>query len=144
MDGGGLVPPDDEPARDSEFVAFPKDVTHFRQILNRYKQAVWDKTAEPRPDAQDLKHFEEAYSTIRQFGNILMVLLSKPEEQAAAELEESMDQLRLVLDFFKREGFNFQGLSRASRDLCKYYVQNDVYLLPYDLNTKHANSIMHN
>lgn len=144
MDGGRLVPPTDEPARDEEFTTFPEDVKQFRRILNTYKKAVWDKTAEPaQQDPQDLRHFDQAYATIRQFGNILMVLLSHPDAQNTRDLEESMDQLRLVLDFFRREGFEFEQLSNKSRDLCKYYVQNDVYMLPYDLDVGHINSITH-
>ena len=46
----------------------------------------------------------------------------------------SLKEVDPILDTFAKEGFTFENLTNEARELCLYYIRNDIEMYPYDLN----------
>jgi hypothetical protein len=120
---------------------------------------------------QEIGNVNEVVKKIKQLGNILQRILrsqdphvefkDQPDIYEILELFESADPLdsenfkcpschqRKTIDRklhcshcnSKIHPLRFKTLGREARDLCMYYVNVDIYLLPFDLSSDHANSV---
>jgi hypothetical protein len=120
---------------------------------------------------QEIGNVNEVLKQIKQLGNILQRILqsqdpavefkNQPDFYEIIELFESSGPLQSenfkCPSCHRKKTINkelhcthcnsqlhplrFKTLGRESRDLCKYYVNTDIYLLPFDLSSDHANSV---
>lgn len=140
-----------------------------RRILNHLDEKLKKDTDD---SIQDLGNLDAVSGKIKHLGNILKLILrsedpmnefdDRPEFKSVIRLFQSADLLRsshfkcpecnapnTVNSHLKctncgiqLELFNFQALDPESRNLCEYYVDTDIHLLPFDLSPDHAKSVL--
>jgi len=96
----------------------PENIALFRKILNHVKRRVLENS-----NADDS---EECVQRIKQFGNVLLSLLKKSNEDTKEH--------RSVAELLKKHGFDIHTLSDSDRISCEHYVMNDVHTYVFDLN----------
>ncbi len=116
----------------------PDELRRFRAIVNEFKRTILEKLDDrPREDVQYLQNVKDVTERIHHLGTILLTILkgTVPAEPDAAE------QVQPIQTKFREMGLDLGGLSRDLRDDCIYYVKNDIFTAPYDLNTAHIDAV---
>ena len=110
----------------------PKNVVLFRKILNHVKRNLLDKE-DSSNDNQDIGKLHETTDRIQQFGNIVLSLLR--------DSDTNTNEHQSVKNLFNRYKFVIPDRGTFENNLCIYYVKNDVFLYPYDLNPSHIDTV---
>lgn len=129
MDGGAeeQVPP------------LPDEVRIVRAVLNEFKRSLLSVLdSEDTPDVQSFENVNVVVERIQQLGNIVLHVLQRKDIRTFPNYD---DEILSVLDPFEENGVKLDSLPDPIRDQCIYYVKNDVFTYPFDLNTKHIDSL---
>jgi hypothetical protein len=106
----------------------PERVTLFREIIKIFKAHIFKSLESPqlagKASAQDPKKANDAVKNIITFGNIIITILNG----------QNIQESEKVIHFFSENNFNFLDLNNGEKELCKNYIENDIYLYPYDIN----------
>jgi len=107
----------------------------FRRIINDMKKQILDKyfeDSETKDDKQNISNLNDVQKRIIQFGHIVKSLIEEPHV--------SISKHQSIVQLFKKNKFDFTSpLSPLEKELCLYYIDNDIFTYPYDLNTYHMN-----
>ncbi len=110
----------------------PKEVDHFRKIVNKFKKIFIESLEkDTRDDIQDISRLNSMLERLQHLGNILNLLLSSKD---IPEQARSLKEIDPIIHTFTNEGFTFDNLSDEARELCIYYIKNDIGMYPFDLN----------
>lgn len=111
----------------------PKEVDRFRSIINKFKRIFIESLEKDtgKDDMQDINRLNAMLNRQQHLGNILKLLLSSDD---VSEQLGSLKEIDPVLDTFAKEGFTFDNLTNEARELCLYYIKNDIEMYPFDLN----------
>ena len=115
-----------------KYEPLPKVVEDFRRIINEIKRKLLESLEKPdkHVDIQDIRRLDSTQDRIHHIGNILMVILSP---NISEHSESSLKNIDKVLDLFSKFNFDFDRLIDPERELCKHYVNNDIFVNPNDL-----------
>lgn len=118
--------------------------------MNQLKEKIW-LSLETKGD-QNPEHVDGALKRVQQLGNTLryMVYADDPGTQRAVESvvqqvgESAVETLTTLEDMFRDKGVSFDEMTPEERRLCEHYIQNDIGMFPYSVNTAHINSMSNN
>jgi hypothetical protein len=115
------------------YTPIPKEVDTFRKIINQYKRLMIEslEKEDAANDIQDLRLVSSLIDRIQHLGNIVILILDVNPESYPPE---SIKHIEEILHTFQSRGFIFDNLDNETRKLCKYYVENDIHMYPFDLN----------
>ena len=127
MDGGRQIEISDVE------LPIPKEVDHFRKIINKFKKIFIEALEKDTNDGnvQDISRLNSMLERLHHLGNILNLLLSSKD---IPEQAKSLKEIDPIIHTFTNEGFTFVNLSDEARELCIYYIKNDIGMYPFDLN----------
>ena len=120
------------------YTPIPKEVDKFRSIINKFKKIFVESLEKDSKtdDIQDMKRLHTMLNRQQHLGNILKLLLSSDD---VSDQIASLKEIDPILHTFAKEGFTFDNLSDESRNLCLYYIKNDIEMYPLDLNNHLSN-----
>jgi hypothetical protein len=114
----------------------PPKIILFRKIINDVKKKILEKhfdDSETNDNRQDLTNLNDIQKRIIQLGHITKSLIEHPHT--------SIPKHSAVVELFKKNKFDFaSSLSPSEKDWCLYYIDNDIFTYPYDLNTSHMDA----
>ena len=121
---------------DERDIEVPASVKLFRKILNHVKRNLLDKQYDENADNDDIQNIrklKETVDRIQQFGNVVLSLFK--------DLETDTREHKSVKNLFQKYEFVIPDSNAPEHKLCIYYLKNDVFLYPYDLNPSHIDSL---
>jgi hypothetical protein len=109
----------------------PESIANFRKTISMFKKKVFEQLESPalkgKMSAHDISKFNEATKHIKQFGNILMEILN------GTHVSDK------YTDVFRENNVDLTNLSKEEKDLCKYYIDNDINIYTFDINRHSSN-----
>jgi len=119
---------------DDNDIEIPSSVKLFRKILNHVKRSFLEgnETGYSK-DIHSIKRLDESVDRIQQFGNTVLSLLN--------DSDINTREHKSVETLFKKYNFTIPTRHNHEHGLCVYYLKNDVFMYPYDLNPSHIDII---
>ena len=116
----------------------PKEIRILRDIINDLKIDILAKTTpqdlrESTKVLQDMKVVDTAIRALQHLSNILTAIISESKE---FDYKTHMDDVEAILKIFKEKGIDIDNIDDNTRELCLFYINNDLNHATFDTNEK--------
>jgi hypothetical protein len=111
-----------------------KDIVILRNIINDFKNSILDSLTsedldEPPEKAQDVTIIDVAISRLQKLSNILTDIIS---ESNNLDYVNDIEDIESILKVFESKKLDINNIDDKTRELCLYYINNDLNVLMFD------------
>jgi hypothetical protein len=116
----------------------PKEIRILRNIINELKIDILEKVTPQDPDQstkelQDMEVVDKAIATLQRLSNILTAVISESKD---FDYQTHMGDVEIILKIFKEQDLDIDNIDDDTRELCLFYVNNDLNHATFDTNEK--------
>lgn len=111
-----------------------KDIVILRDIINDFKNSILDSLTpedldEAPEKAQDVTIIDVAISRLQKLSNILTDIIS---ESNNLDYVNDIEDIESIIKVFENKKLDINNIDDKTRELCLYYINNDLNVLMFD------------
>jgi len=112
----------------------PENIKHFRSAIRDIKENILNKTESyADKDIQNVRSLNPLLQRIHQLGIFINMILDDRNNINTKSVSN-------VYEHFMRNSIDLTNLTDEEKDLCRYYVNIDIFMYPYSPRPGHINS----